>query len=414
MSGHRKTAPTHVPGHAPWLAREDWARGLIRSADAATMVLAWVFALAFGGGSIPLLGFAQDALPERPGAAAFALLFPAAAVGCLWWAVVSTARWRRFRKLALELATRPGVIGGSLAGTLHTGVSASADVYTLVLSCIRIRRRRKDTDEDVVWEHKLDVQGTDVGRGHAGVSVPFSFEIPYELPSSMLEPVAKGRMREQIVWRVHARAALRGADLSSVFEVPVFETEESDPELTERIGHHTPEPAATGSDPVSGDGVDVRRLPDGALELYFGAARNKVGAAVLTLFAAFWNGFIGYAATFAPGFMKLALLPFAAVGLLLLCFVPVAWLQRTTVRARPGRLEVRTRTLGRGRLVTHARGEIESLAAEPRGKNGGSSLWAVRLHPRQGKVRGIGGDLASKARAQEIAAALWSEISRGR
>ncbi|MBW2282234.1 MAG: hypothetical protein JRG76_16450 [Deltaproteobacteria bacterium] len=408
------THETSTGHEQPWLARDDWASGRIRSSEGPAAVIAWVFAVAFTGGSIPLVGFGLDAFPERLGEAAFAFVFPAAALGMWYWAAIATARWRRFRRVVLELDTRPGVIGGTLAGAIHTGTAISPDAYRLVLSCVRIRRAGKNTNSDTLWQGECDLPGTRAGRGHSGTRVPFSFEIPYELPSSMVEPVTAGRAREQIVWQLHAGAELAGADLASVFEVPVYKTGESDPQVTERIGEHTPDAPDSDVEPSEESSVRSRRLPEGGLELYFAAARNKAGGIAIILFTLAWNAFVGFAALQLPGFAKLMLIPFGGVGLLLLGFVPVVWLQRTTVHARPGRLDVRTRTFGRGRTREYRLDEIDSIAAEIRGRNGRNPLWAIRIHLKHGKPRSAGGDLRSKPQAQRLAAAIWRELSGGR
>jgi len=402
------TSARELHPQEPWLWREDWAAGRIRSAAGPATVIAWIFALCFTAFSVPLLVVAGREIGESVGKAFFASIFPLAALGMWYWALVATARWKRFRGVELELGTRPGVLGGRLAGAVHLGASVNAEKpYRLILSCVRIRRSRKRNDEDVLWEEERLVPALEARRGFAGVAVPFAFDVPHELPASMVESVDQ----QQIVWRLQIHADLSGADLASVFEVPVYETARSSERVTERLSRDNPGDRVTVPlELATEEAVRVRRLADGVLELYFPAGRNKAGAAFLTVFAALWAWLVVYVTGEIPGLAKLFMLPFAAVGLLLWLFVPAAWLQRTTVHAQPGFLEISTRTFGHGRPKVLTAAAIEAIAAETTGSSNGRARWAIRVHPKTGKATSAGDELRSKSNAQKLAAALWCEV----
>ena len=123
-----------------------------------------------------------------------------------------------------------------------------------------------------------------------------------------------------------------------------------------------------------------------------------------------WNGFILYTADAVPGPFALALIPFALVGLLLLVLVPVAWLQSTRVRARPGQLEIARRVLGMGSTQSLRTEEIDKIAAETQGAHGRSALYTVRIHRPGRKPTSAGGDLRSKQDAQRVARALLQAL----
>ena len=171
----------------PWLWRPDWADGRVGSADGATAAVAWLFAVCFGGFSIPLVLRAEAIEQESGlGAMALAMLFPLAALGMLGWAVSATLRWRRFRGVCFELGTRPGVIGGRLTGTVHLGQQiAPEDGYTLRLSCVRRSRSGKNTSETLLWQEEKTVPRQQAGFGPSGSTVPVEFRVPIEAkPSS--------------------------------------------------------------------------------------------------------------------------------------------------------------------------------------------------------------------------------------
>jgi hypothetical protein len=391
----------------PWIWRPDWAEGRVGSADGATAAVAWLFAVCFGGFSIPLVLRAESIEQESGlGVMALAMLFPLAALGMLGWAVSATLRWRRFRGVYFELGTRPGVIGGRLSGTVHLGQQITPeDGYTLRLSCVRRSHSGKNTSETLVWHEEKTVPRQQAGFGPSGSTVPVEFRVPIEAEPSSQDPAELPAVH----WRLEVRASLPGADLASVFEVPVFETADSSAEVTEALSladEHTAQDDAPLLALESDPRVRIRTLPEGGTELFFPAGRNRAGAFALTVFCAMWNGFILYMVGTVPGPFALALLPFALVGLLLLVLVPVAWLQTTQVRARPGQLEIARRVLGMGRTLCFPTSEIDKIAAETQGAHGRSALYAVRIHRHGLKPTSAGGDLRSKRDAQRIARAL--------
>jgi hypothetical protein len=394
----------------PWLWRQDWADGRVGSADGATAAVAWLFAICFGGFSIPLFLRADATLQESGlGIMALAMLFPLAALGMLWWAISATLRWRRFRGICFELGTRPGVIGGRLRGTVHLGRQLAPDEgYTLRLSCIRKSRSGKNTSETLEWQEEKVVPRVQAGFGPMGTTVPVDFRVPFEAKPSSPDPVRL----PAIQWRLEVGAKLPGADLASVFEVPVFETSESSAEITDTLSLEEGEESAPLDDEASlralerDPRVRISTLPEGGMELFFPAGRNRAGALALTVFCGMWNTFIVYAAGAMPGAFALALLPFALVGLLLLVLVPVAWLQTTRVRARAGQLEIARRVLGMGRTLQLRTDEIDSIAAETQGAHGRGALYRVRIHRKGRKPTSAGSDLRSKRDAQRVAVAL--------
>jgi len=73
---------------APWLWREDWARGIIRSGGRSTAVGAWFFAFFWNiiSGTVVIMVLPRE-LARGNHAALFALLFPAIGLGLLIWAL---------------------------------------------------------------------------------------------------------------------------------------------------------------------------------------------------------------------------------------------------------------------------------------------------------------------------------------
>lgn len=403
---------------APWLWREDWASGRMKSSQGAVATVSCLFAVVFSGFSIPLVAKAGELIEkEGIGVALLAAIFPIAAVGLSYWAVTETARWLRFRETHLEIETRPGVVGGRFTATVHVGRVVTADGgFSGRLSCLKRSRTGNKSHESTIWQHEITIPMTHVRRGPFGSAVPVSFDIPFES-----EPTSVDSSRlPSVQWRLEVAAELAGVDFSSVFDVPVFKTEQSSEDVTERFemrssGPRNPPAArvASGS-PLEDERISVERANDGSLEIGLPASRNRAGALFLTIFALFWNGFVFVVGRELPGPMALFLAPFALVGLLIALFVPVVWLQSTTIRARPGILTIRQRMLGAGTSRDFALEEIEAIVPKAQGGNAGRTNWSVKIQPSNGsKARAAAQNLKSKDDAQKIAALLTDAISRG-
>lgn len=403
----------------PWTWRADWARRRMRGSETATMAVAWLFAVVFSAFSAPLALKLPEALEDGAGAAALLAMFPLASLGMLYWAISSTLRWRRFGRVELELETLPGVIGGELRATVHLGRAVAAPRgFGLRLTCVRRRRRRKSTTESILWQESRRLAPHAVGQGPSGTAVPVAFTIPYEaLPSSA------DFSADRIIWRLQVEAALPGADLSSQFEVPVFKTSESSEEVSQTLGleadaeapahgfNDTGGPLELSADPD----ILVRTRPGGDLELYFPAGRNRAGALAVSIFTALWLGFTAFAwkaAPVQPLMLAVVLAPFALVGLLLAYLSLAMWLQSVRVRADRRGITVARRMWGRDALTHIPAREIQSLVAQPHGSTNGVARFAVGVKRAGRKAKVVTGDVAEKADAQRIAAALLRAVQR--
>ncbi len=101
-------------------------------------------------------------------------LFELIGLGILIMALRETLAWLRFGRSVFELASIPGVIGGTLEGQIHTGIKNFPKKPVLVsLTCIRTRRvkRHKETDTttDVIWQTDRDVEAGRFVRGLYGL-----------------------------------------------------------------------------------------------------------------------------------------------------------------------------------------------------------------------------------------------------
>lgn len=314
----------------PWTWKEDWAKGEIRDSNLATLMGVGAFAALWNFISFPIAGLvAPEVFVKGNWLAALAFLFPLIGLGLLAWAGYLVLQYRKYGESIFEMASVPGVIGGKLAGVIRTNVHMRPDEGFLVkLSCIQQRTtgsgKNRRTVEDVLWEDDSLVTRTLGDNDFSKTSIPVLFGIPYDC-----QPSTTGSCEPKIKWKLSTSAAVPGIDYASTFEVPVFRTEESDPnfELDES-------PIEAYSAPVSSDlilkkaGVQ-KSYEAGGVKFDFPASRRWTAALWITLFAIVWGGVVAvllYAAV--PWFFV------AIFGLFEVLFVWIAidcWFYSSTV-----------------------------------------------------------------------------------
>jgi hypothetical protein len=151
------------------------------------------------------------------------LLFPAIGIGLVAWAIKATLGYRKFGSTYLQLATLPGAIGGRLAGRVETRMTKiPPDGCFVTFSSFRRVKRGKNTSEVTLWQDAFAVSRQSMGRGASGVFIPIEFRIPADCEPSTIETA-----RSPVIWRLTAFADLPGVDFETSFEVPVFNTRDT-------------------------------------------------------------------------------------------------------------------------------------------------------------------------------------------
>lgn len=115
------------PGE-PWLWRDDWAAGWVKSNTKGSMALAWVFAILWNLISWTVTIFAlPNALRAKGANSYFRLIFPAAGIILLIYAIRKTIAFAEFGKTCLEMGSVPGVIGRDWKGCIQARFPHSPD-----------------------------------------------------------------------------------------------------------------------------------------------------------------------------------------------------------------------------------------------------------------------------------------------
>ena len=403
---------------APWLWNEDWAGGSIPCSNRAGLVVAWIFAVTWNAISWPLASALPRELERGNHAALFGLLFPLFGLGMLVWAVRATLRWYRFGASRFELASVPGVLGGALSGTLHVGEGiAGATQFGARLQCIRRKvtgsGKSRSTHEKILWSEDTALPGTTLGHGPTGRTLPISFTVPHDCRPS--DPLPSD---DRILWRLEVRAEIPGVDYFGQFEVPVFETLESDPDLTtealakERSAMAPPLEASLPS------GVSVGRHPQGGIEVVFPPGRQMGATAVTSMLAAIFGGFAWLCQTQGAPFLFTGF--FGAFAALIAYGALQLLLGSTRLRASPNGVDLERRL-----LVFKSRKHIpvdslEGIELEVGMRSGSQVYWDLRLRTdaaprRSGKKRRgtrIPSRIKDKRQAERLLAAISDELGR--
>jgi hypothetical protein len=218
----------------PWKWREDWSTGRVHSMGKAATWFFWGFAILWNLISTPLLIFLPGEIIEKENyPALLGLLFPLVGIGLIVVAVRKTIQRRKYGNCLFLMERVPGILGGEVTGTvlIPRGLPA-AETLALRLSCIHMKRQRSgkgtSTSEDVLWQTEQSVvRLSSTGEG-AAQGAPVRFRVPYDA-----SPTGEMDDNNSIFWKLETDAAVPGVDFSTGFEIPIFKTLASSPQVTE-------------------------------------------------------------------------------------------------------------------------------------------------------------------------------------
>ena len=200
------------PG-APWMSREDWARGEVRTSARRDANRLTIIAIAWCVVTFPIFFIVPHrALRSADYFAIPSLLFPLIGVVMIAWAMRIRRRIRLYGESRFAMASVPGRIGGSLAGSIHVDKPlAAGQQVALELACINRTTRgtwpNLTTWDRILWRAEQTSMSDSTG------SIPVAFPIAPDY-----RPTDDSNPNSRIVWRLSAKAGRYRAE----FEVPVF------------------------------------------------------------------------------------------------------------------------------------------------------------------------------------------------
>jgi hypothetical protein len=198
---------------APWMWRQDWAAGEVRTSARRDANRLMIVAIAWSIATFPILLI----VPHRVvrGADYFAipsLIFPLVGVVMLVWAMRMRRRVREYGESRFVMTPMPGQIGGALTGAIHIDKPLPpGEQVALELECIN-RTTRGNWHSLTVWDRILwHAEQTSMSDSEG--SIPVAFMIAPDC-----RPTDDSNPKSRIAWRLSARARGYRAE----FEVPVF------------------------------------------------------------------------------------------------------------------------------------------------------------------------------------------------
>jgi hypothetical protein len=346
----------------PWLWRNDWAEGYVKSTRKSNLISKCVFAALWTLVSLPVVFLVpKETIQQRP-VVAVAFLFPAIGVFLIIVAFREILRRVEFGNTSLQLASVPCVIGREFRGAIHARFPHSPDHgVRLKLTCVqRITTgsgKDQNTSEKILWRDELNLSGAELYPAPTGTSIPVSFLVPAEAISA-----DSSHPRNQIIWLLTAEADVPGVDYKDSFELPVFRTASSP-----AVSQDEARPIEAPERPT----IVVRPAGNGGTEFYFPAGRNPGFATSTTAFSTAFGAMIWFMlAHHIPFIFPLV---FSLFDLILVYASVQLWVGTSTVVIGAGVVRLRSGVLGGGKVQEIQAAQVTSIQAVISGQQGGAA-----------------------------------------
>jgi len=371
----------------------------------------WFFAVLWNVVSAPVLVYIPPELARQP-LAALGFVFPIAGAGLIAWALVTTARSRRFGATWLDATRGPARPGSPWHAAVMARLPqpASGDGYTvsLKLTCLQrtISRSRDDSSERerILWREETEIDSSRIAFGGEQAAIPVRFDIPAD--ALVTTAVGKG---EGVLWVLTAEAALPGVNLKEDFDVPVRRTAGDDVKPAPPAIAATPA-AIVSVDDLARSGITVQPAP-GGMTFRYARMRNVPFAVGITAFTALWTGalwvqiYLGF-----PWFFPIVT---GLFDLLLGVITLELWLGTTTVTAAAGELRVHHTLLGIGGTRVIAAADVASIelhiGMQTQGRYG-TPYYDLRARLKSGRKRTLGSGVRNKRHAEWLAAQMRASV----
>jgi len=396
----------------PWLLRDDWAAGRIKSSVSAQVTMYSIMALAFCSIGVMYVFLAlPKELHNGNYKALIVLIFPAIGIGFLIAVVRAMLARRRFGDCFFELAQVPIPLGGALEGMIQTGARIRLEHgLHLKLSCIRRvvsgSGNNRSVQETVLWQDekvfKTEADLPEPEPGRSGIPVFF------KLPANQPECIARGN--EAIIWRLGAKAKMAGPDFSATFDVPVFQVAGAAVAEADE-----PDPTASLQMPVEElrrDEHSKIKITDGAggREFFFPAARNPGTAFGITFFFLVWTGFtLAAYLLFRSLFFEIV---FTMVDVLIFFGCLNLWLKSSRVTIDSSGVRAVNRWFIFSRARNFSAGDIGGVETKIGMTSGNQAFYCLQLALRAGKNTTVASGIASKPEADWLVQEMTKALGR--
>jgi hypothetical protein len=394
----------------PWLWKDQWAGGSIRSSTKASMITACIFALFWNSISMTVcVAVIPGELRKGNHKALFALIFPAVGVGLLVWAVREIIRWKKFGESTFKMLSVPGVLGGQLNGAIQTSVKIRPeDGFHLKLRCInRVTTssgNSSSTTENILWEDEKTMARELLADDPRRSGIPVYFQIPADGRES-----DDANSRNRILWRLEAGAKVPGVDYLAQFEVPVFRVAGSTaaaaseaPIADPTIAYQAP---AQPYQLPAHSRIQVRETVQGGKEFIFPALLNPGVALVVALILAIFSSATWFMATTgkAPIFFPIV---FGFVDLVIFLILINLLFKSSRITAEASGLTVTTRWLLFRSVNNLSPADIANITTKIGMTSGQNVYYDIHIIARAGRDITAASSIKDKKEADWLAAEM--------
>ncbi len=206
----------HQTAPAPWLVRDDWAKGEIVQREKYPPYIIT------GATTIVLAAIISAVSARRSNANTFLDPIPLVWFGAVGLALLvlglrALIRRKKFGESVFRMFSVPGLIGGKLEGKIELGARLEPlNGFIVRLRCLHITGSGKSSRTTTLWQDTQQVRASAPVDDPAHSAIPVSFAIPEQCQETHDRP------GDRVTWVLEARARVPGTDYLATFEVPVF------------------------------------------------------------------------------------------------------------------------------------------------------------------------------------------------
>jgi len=214
----------------PWKWRPDWARGYSKQDVARTYIFLIVFGLIFLVLPAPAYSKALKMISEENMLGYFIFLFPFFGVLIILNGIAEYLRVSKYGKSRF-IFSKPGSLGGTIKGQILIPMGFKSRTLATKLTCVHLystgtSSKNRSNTTDILWQNTSTVTVHLTGR-HALAN--FKMQIPFEVAETNFS-----NKHSLYYWELTVESEEPGFDYKTVFKVPVFKTNVSDPALTQK------------------------------------------------------------------------------------------------------------------------------------------------------------------------------------
>ena len=410
----------------PWRWKKAWDTGAIRSHGKAKMIGTLVFAFFWNVISFPIviIGLPGEIMKENY-IALIMLLFPVVGIILICVAGYFVLQWKRFGDTVFHMAAVPGVLGGRLQGLIRipTVIMPEKDVE-VALDCIRKittgSGKNRSTRESILWQCEKALPKNALFQESRATAIPIDIHIPVDQPAS-----DDSDSSNELIWRLRVKAEVPGVDYAASFDVPVFQTPESDPTMTtsalnagviktvvdedgHEITYYEPEDSTQVGEKLRRAGLRMAPCAGGGIAIEFPMLRQPGMAVGALIFMLIWGGF--WVFMMKAGAPIIFPIVFGIFFIFILLFVVDIWVGKSRVEITPTGVKVQSGPFGIGMGKQLAFGDIEDIDMKNTMQSGNQVYYTVFLKKRGGGKVNLAGRLKQKE-AQTVMEALRTAIN---